>query len=134
MASETFEDIAKELDITPAAVSKTLSDADSRIQKLLENAARMNKIQLDLISPEFGFARGNSFVFKVKTYITYSPMNGVQVWYEHEGECAGCEEFGTCRQGIHLEFKERGIVILNKQMRPTDLVELLFKKLEGMVQ
>lgn len=100
---------------------------------MLENAARMNKIRLDLLSPELGFARGKSLIFKTRVYITYSPINALQVWYDHKGECEGCEEFGECRRGILQEFKERNLAIPNPALRPTDLIELLVKTLEGRV-
>ena len=126
--------MAKAQNISPAAVSRTLSDADSRIKVLLENAANMNKIRIDLLSPELGFARGQSLIFKVRVYITYSPVNGLQVWYEHQGACEGCEEYGICRQTIIREFTERGLNVPNPALRPTDLIEVLFKKLEGLVR
>lgn len=122
--------IAKRKKISLAAVSKTLREADERIRILLENAAKMNKIRIDKLSSQLGYARGFSLVFKVTVYITYSPANGVQVWYEHEGPCEGCEKLGECRIAILQEYEERQILVLNSSMRPTDLGELLFKKIE----
>ncbi|MHA2328631.1 MAG: hypothetical protein ACXACR_08930, partial [Candidatus Hodarchaeales archaeon] len=104
------------------------------VKDLLENAARMNKIKLDLLDRELGFARGMSHVFKVKAYITFSPENGLQVWYEHKGDCGGCEEFGYCRQTLLLEFKERNIKVPSPTLQPTDLGEFLFCILEEMVE
>ncbi|MHA2232576.1 MAG: hypothetical protein ACXAB4_08785 [Candidatus Hodarchaeales archaeon] len=127
------KEMAKQLDISPGAVSQFLTEANNRIRAILENAARMNKIRLDLLSPEVGFARGKSLIFKTQTYITYSPVNAVQVWYDHKGDCEGCEEFGDCRRGILQEFKERDLNVPNAALRPTDMVELLVRELEGMV-
>ncbi|MFQ5980534.1 MAG: hypothetical protein ACE5OZ_20545 [Candidatus Heimdallarchaeota archaeon] len=128
------KEIAKQQEISPASVSKALTNADDRIRLLLENAARMNTIHLELLSPALGYARGQSLVFKVKAYITYSPVNGVKVWYAHQGDCAGCEEFGMCRQAIYQEFKERNLSIPNPPLRPTDLIETLIEQLEGLVK
>ncbi|MFW9994724.1 MAG: hypothetical protein ACFFD4_21960 [Candidatus Odinarchaeota archaeon] len=130
----TGREIAGKKDVSPAFVSKTLKQTNKLVKDLLENAARMNKIKLDLLSEELGFARGKSHVFKVKAYITFSPENGVQVWYDHEGECASCGEFGHCRDVLLLEFKERNIDVPSPTLRPTDLGELLFKKLEELVE
>lgn len=128
------KEIAKQQEISPASVSKTLTDADGRIRLLLENAARMNTIHLELLSPALGYARGQSLVFKTKAYITYSPVNGLKVWYTHQGNCAGCEEFGMCRQAIYQEFKERNLPIPNPPLRPTDLIEVLIEQLEELVK
>jgi len=132
---QTFgKELAKQMNISPAAVSQTLSKANGRIIALIKNAVKMNKIRVDLLSPELGFARGESLIFKTRTYITYSPENGVQIWYDHKGDCEGCEEFGECRRDILQEFKERNLRPPNPMLRPTDLVETLVKQLERMLE
>ncbi|MHA2109485.1 MAG: hypothetical protein ACXABU_16610 [Candidatus Hodarchaeales archaeon] len=127
-------EIAKRKKVSPAFVSKTLKKTNGLVKDLLENAARMNKIKIEILSGELGFARGMSHVFIVKAYITFSPENGVQVWYEHKGDCGSCEEFVECRAGLIQEFKERNIRIPNSKLRPTDLGDLLFKKIEEMLE
>ncbi|MFX0152659.1 MAG: PCYCGC motif-containing (lipo)protein [Candidatus Hodarchaeota archaeon] len=126
--------IAKQKDVTPAFISKTLKIANKRIKSLLENTAKANKISLNLISAELGFAKGKSHIFNLAAYITFSPENGVQVWYDHKGDCATCEEFTHCRTVLLQEFKERNIKLDNTQLRPTDLGDYLFQKLEDMVK
>ena len=123
-------EIAAKKDVTPGMVSKTLSEANNRIKALLQNAARMNKITIKVISPELGYARGVSHMFDVNAYITYSPDNGVQVWYDHEGRCVQCEKYSFCRESILQEFKERNIKVEDPHLRPTDLVEKLLTILE----
>ncbi|MFX0092492.1 MAG: hypothetical protein ACFFBD_12080 [Candidatus Hodarchaeota archaeon] len=125
--------IAKLKKISRASVSKTLKEANERIKTLLDNAARMNKIHLELLSAELGFARGYSHVFKVRAYITYSPINGVNVWYEHEGICEDCEDFTSCRKLLIQEFKERNLSVPTNVLRPTILGEILFQKIERMI-
>ena len=127
-------EIAEKMKADPGFVSRSLKEANTRIKGLLENVARMNKIKLDLLNEELGVARGRSHVFNIKTYITFSPVNGVQVWYDHEGDCATCDEFAECRAGLIQEFKERNIKIPNPMLRPTDLSELLVKKIEEMLK
>ncbi len=126
-------EIAAKKDVTPGMVSKTLSEANNRIKALLQNAARMNKITLEVISPELGYARGTSHMFNVAVYITFSPDNGVQVWYDHKGSCVQCERYAFCRDTILQEFKERNIEVENPTLRPTDLVEILLNNLEEML-
>ncbi|MFQ5979623.1 MAG: hypothetical protein ACE5OZ_15960 [Candidatus Heimdallarchaeota archaeon] len=90
----------------------------------------MNKISLDLISEQLGYARGQSHMFDVPAYITFSPKNGVQVWYEDKGECVTCEKYNFCRQVIIQEFKERNLKLETPSLQPTLLVEALIAKLE----
>jgi hypothetical protein len=126
--------IAKQKDVSPAFVSKTLKIANKRIKSLLENTAKTNKISLDLVSAELGFAKGQSRIFNITAYITFSPENGLQVWYNHKGDCATCEEFFHCRTVLLQEFKERNIKLDNAQLQPTDLGDYLFQKLEEMAK
>jgi hypothetical protein len=126
--------IAKQRNVTPAFISRTLKEANKRIKTLLENTAQANKITLDRISAELGFAKGKSHMFDRTAYITFSPENGVQVWYDHKGDCTTCEELTHCRKILLQEFKERNIKIDNPQLRPTNLGDILFQKLEEMVQ
>ncbi|MHA2105466.1 MAG: hypothetical protein ACW981_18735 [Candidatus Hodarchaeales archaeon] len=122
--------IAKQLNVSPAFVSKSLKQGNQRIKVLFENTARSNKIKLDLLDPELGFARGYSHMLDIKAYITFSPTNGIQVWYEDKGDCANCEVFKECRTALLQEFKERNISIANPTLAPTNLGDELFKKLE----
>jgi hypothetical protein len=127
-------EIAAKREVTPGMVSKTLSEANKRVKALLQNAARMNKVTLKVISPELGYARGISHIFGVNAYITFSPDNGVHVWYDHKGDCVQCEKYTFCREIILQEFKERNIPLENPSLRPTNLVEILLTELEAMVK
>ena len=129
------KEIAERKKVTTGFVSKTLMDANERIRGLLEHAAHMNKITVEIINEEVGFARGRSAMLGgILCYITFSPKNGVQVWYEHKGECTDCEKYAMCRDILFQEFKERNVKLDNPSMRPTDLTDLLFKTLEEMVE
>ncbi len=126
--------IAKQRDVTPAFISKTLKEANKRIKSLLESTAKTNKITLELISAELGFAKGESHIFNLTAYITFSPENGVQVWYEHKGDCVTCDELIHCRTILLKEFKERNIKLENPHLQPTTLGEQLFQKLEELAK
>ncbi|UCE14471.1 MAG: hypothetical protein JSV04_04655 [Candidatus Heimdallarchaeota archaeon] len=129
------KEIAERKKVTTGFVSKTLMDANERIRGLLEHAAHMNKITVEILSEEVGFARGTSAMLGgILCYITFSPKNGVQVWYEHKGDCTNCEKFAMCKDILLQEFKERNVKVDNPSMRPTDLTDLLFKTLEEMVE
>ncbi len=122
-------EIAKRINVGPGYVSRSLKEVNKRIKGMFEEAAKMNKIKLDFINGELGIARGHSHIFNISTYLTFSPKNGIQVWYEHKGDCTSCEEYNDCREILIQEFKERDIKIPNKSLRPTDLSDILFKKI-----
>ena len=126
-------EIAKEKKVTPAFVSQTLKEANERIDTLLRDAAKANKIHLNYINKELGFARGKSFILKMTVFITFSPTNGVQVWYKQKGSCVGCEVYDECRTALLQEFKERNLPIDNPTLAPTHLSEILFDYLEKMI-
>ncbi|MFX1512726.1 MAG: hypothetical protein ACFFCQ_09080 [Promethearchaeota archaeon] len=126
----TGREIAQQIKVDPGFVSRSLKEANKRIKGLLEDVAKMNKIKLDLMNGELGIARGHSYIFDITAYLTFSPINGLQVWYEHKGDCTSCEEFVECRKALLQEFKERDLEIPNPTLRPTDLSDLLFKKIE----
>ncbi len=133
-AQHTGKRIAEQKQISPASVSKFLKEANARVLALLKNAAKMNKIHLELNSARFGFARGYSHVFNVPAYITYSPVNGVNVWYHHEGTCEACDDFTPCRKSLIKEFEERNIEVPDDVIRPTFLAEIIFEKIEKMIK
>ncbi|MHA1979198.1 MAG: hypothetical protein ACW98I_20015 [Candidatus Hodarchaeales archaeon] len=127
-------EIAEQKKVTQGFVSKSLGEANERVRGLIENAAHMNKISIDVLSDKLGYARGQSHMFDVPAYITYSPRNGVQVWYEDKGECVTCEKYDFCRTVILQEFKERNLKLTNPTLKPTQLIEVLIKKLEEMIE
>lgn len=126
--------IASQKDVSPAFISKTLKEANKRIKSLLESTAKANKISLELISDEQGFARGRSHMFDITAYITFSPENGIHVWYDHEGDCVKCHEYAHCRKVLLQEFKERNIRINDPKKRPSDLGNDLFRKIQEMLK
>lgn len=131
---QTVSEIAKSKKISDAAVSQTLKKATNRIRALLESTARTNKICLEIIAPELGYGRGKSRIFKVKAYITYSPFNGVNVWYDHDSDCGTCEEQDDCQSLIVREYQERKIPVPNENLPPAELSERLFQRLEALLE
>jgi transcriptional regulator len=125
--------IAKQKNVTPAFVSQSLKEAKQRIEDLLKDSARANKIKIEVLNSELGFARGQNQQLKTKAYITFSPINGVQVWYEHKGDCAGCDVLEECQTALIQEFKERNIPIVNQTLAPTHLSEIFFNHLEALI-
>ncbi len=124
-------EIAEKKGISRATVSKNLKHANNRVKSLLQNAAQMNKIHLDLLNEKLGYARGYNHIFKLQVHITYSPVNGIHVWYDHKGVCENCEDFVSCRKVLLQEFQERNLQVPHTAIRPTDLSDLLFQQIEA---
>lgn len=120
--------IAKELKVSRPFVSQAQKIAEQRIEKLLLTAAQMNRISINHIAPEFGFALGYNPASEAKTYITYSPEFRVQVWLDHEGECNKCELNSECDRILRGLAVEWGFSI-PKKMVPTQVAKTLFTKI-----
>ncbi|MGD9395265.1 MAG: hypothetical protein PVJ05_02435 [Candidatus Thorarchaeota archaeon] len=120
--------IAKELKVSRPFVSQAQRIAEQRIKKLLLTAAEMNRISIDKISPEVGFALGFNPANSARTYITYSPEFRVQVWHDHEGDCNNCELNTECDRILRGLALEWGFSI-PKELQPTQVAITLFNKI-----
>jgi hypothetical protein len=118
-------EIARELEVSRAFVSKAQRIAEERIEKILLYTASSNRIRIQHISSRYGLAVGNNPVNKSTTYIVYSPSLGAQVWYSHEGDCKNCSERSVCEEILHTLATEWSVPIL-RNLPPTDAVEELF--------
>jgi hypothetical protein len=120
--------IAKELKVSRPFVSQAQKIAEGRIKKLLLSAAQMNRISIDDISTESGFARGFNPATSAKTYITFSPEFRVQIWFDHEGDCGKCELYSECDRilrGLAVEWE----FSIPKEMNPSQVAKTLFDKI-----
>lgn len=122
--------IAEELDVSRPFVSQAQRIAEKRIRKLLLNAAQINRISINSISPKYGFALGYNPATDTRTYITYSPEFRVQVWSDHEGDCSQCELNSECDRILRGLALEWGFSI-PKDMPPTRVAKTLFDKIMG---
>jgi hypothetical protein len=121
-------EIAKELDVSRAFVSKAQRIAEERIEKILLYTASSNRVGVRHISPRYGFAVGVGPANKSETYIVYSPTLGSQVWYSHEGDCRNCSEKSVCEEILQTLAVEWAVPV-PKDLPPTDAVENLFNTL-----
>ena len=120
--------IANLLGISRQAVSKALHSIDGKIESALRDMARANRIQIGKIDVERGVLFGRSVPFQTNAYIFVSEKHGMQVWYEHEGDCKACDEFTRCIEFIWDFASELGIVI-EKTADPTKMAEELLTKI-----
>jgi len=80
--------IANLLGISRQAVSRALLGMDQKIESTLREMAQANQITTEKINAERGVLVGRSIPFKTAAIIFVSEKHGVQVWYEHDGDCS----------------------------------------------
>jgi len=124
--------IANLLGISRQAVSKALLVMDGKIESALRDMARSNQIAIDTINAERGILLGRSIPFQTAAIIFVSEKHGVQVWYDHDGDCGTCQRFTECIELLWDYATELGIRI-EKSTDPTKMAEELFKKVKAMV-
>jgi predicted transcriptional regulator len=125
--------IANLLGISRQAVSKALHSIDGKIESALRDMARANRIQIEKIDVERGVLLGRSIPFQANAYIFVSEKHGMQVWYEHDGDCKACDEFTRCIEFVWDFASELGITI-EKTADPTKMAEELLTKIRESVK
>jgi hypothetical protein len=119
-------DIADELNVSRPFISKEQRIAENRIKKLLHHAASINRITIHKLSPRYGIATGYCSASQTDTYILYSPIIGLQIWFAHKGNCAGCSDYPKCEATLTTLAKEWDIQV-SPNLAPTDLAINLFE-------
>ncbi len=120
--------IANQIGITRQGVSQALLAMDEKIDTSLKEMAKANRIQVEKIDVKKGVLFGKSIPFQTNAYIFVSEKHGMQVWYEHEGNCISCDEFTKCIEFIWDLAVELGIK-LEKTQDPTKMAEELLAKI-----
>jgi hypothetical protein len=124
--------IANLLGISRQAVSKAILAMDGKIESALRDMAQSNQIAIDKINAERGILLGLSIPIQTAAIIFISEKHGIQVWYDHEGDCGTCQRFTECIELLWDYATELGIKI-EKTADPTKMAEELFKKVKAMV-
>ena len=124
--------IANLLGISRQAVSKALLGMDEKIESTLREMARANQIMTEKINAERGVLVGQSIPFKTAAIIFVSEKHGVQVWYEHDGDCGACQRYAECIELLWDYATELGIRI-EKSADPTKMAEELFMKVKALL-
>ncbi len=125
-------DIARSFKISKQAVSKALITMDERIEKTLLEMARANQMEVERVNTKHGILFGHSVPFKSDAIIFISERHGMQVWYEHEGNCGACNRYSQCIE-LLWDFADEMKIKLEKTNDPTKLADELFEKLRGLV-
>jgi len=94
--------------------------------------AQSNQIAIDAINTERGILLGRSIPLQIPALIFISEKHGVQVWYDHEGDCGTCPRYTGCIELLWDYATELGIRI-EKTAHPTKMAEELFTKVKAML-
>lgn len=124
--------IANQLGISRQAVSRALLVMDEKVETALTEMANANQIAIEKIDTERGVLIGRSVPFQTAAIIFVSEKHGVQVWYEHEGDCGACPRYTGCIELLWDYATELGIKI-KKTADPTKMAEELFEKVKAMI-
>ncbi len=124
--------IATNFGISRQAVSKALLSIDGKIETALRVMAKANKIAIVKINPQLGVLLGRSVPLGADAIIFVSGSHGVQVWYEHDGDCGTCEEYAECIE-LLWDYADELDIALNRTADPTKMAEELFAKVKEMV-
>jgi len=124
--------IANLLGISRQAVSKALLVMDGKIESALRDMAQANQIAIDTINVERGILLGLSIPIQTAAIIFVSEKHGIQVWYDHDGDCDTCQRFTECIELLWDYATELGIRI-EKTAGPTKMAEELFSKVRAMI-
>ncbi len=124
--------IANLLGISRQAVSRALLVMDEKIGSTLREMAQANQIAIEKINAERGVLIGRSVPFQTAAIIFVSEKHGMQVWYEHDGDCGACQRYTECIELLWDYATELGIRI-EKTADPTKMAEELFKKVKAVV-
>ena len=125
--------IAKLFGISRQAVSRALLSMDKRIEESLLEMARANKIEVEKLDSKKGILFGRSVPFKANAVVFVSVKHGMQVWYEHEGECGSCERYRECIE-LLWDFAEEMGLKLQSTEDPTKIADELFEKLKNLIE
>ena len=122
--------IANLLGISRQAVSRALLVMDEKIGTTLREMALANQIAIEKINAERGVLLGRSIPFNAAAIIFVSEKHGMQVWYEHDGDCGSCQRYTECIELLWDYATELGIK-LEKTADPTKMAEELFTKVKA---
>ena len=125
--------IANLLGISRQAVSKALLVMNEKIESALREMAHANQIAIEKINADRGVLIGRSIPFQTAAIIFVSEKHGMQVWYEHDGDCGTCQRYTECIELLWDYATELGIRI-EKTADPTKIAEELFTKVKVIAQ
>jgi transcriptional regulator len=127
----TESDISRKEEISRQSVHIILDVAREKISQALKEAAEVNRIEIEQMDVMKGVLVGQSLEFGHKVVVTYSPSNGIRIWYAHDDDCRECKLDRSWVKIILKEAQERHIELSDAELRlaPHKLAKLIFSKI-----
>ncbi len=126
-------EIGRLLGTTRQASHRTFDIIDEKLSRAFKEAATSNHLEVKRISLVDGIMEAYSPVHRMPVFVSVSKINGLMVWYMHEGECGSCPEEPGCRKYLEAEASERGIELTSVDFKipPTELAIKIFGRYLG---
>ncbi|MCX6654350.1 MAG: hypothetical protein NTY03_04420 [Candidatus Bathyarchaeota archaeon] len=130
--SNSQSEIGRLLGISRQAAHKSLSQIDEKVEHAFREAAKTNNLEIKSINLVDGIMESYSPIHKLPVFVSFSRINGLRVWYMHEGNCSSCGYEAACRTFLEREAEERSITLggYEKGLPPTQLALKVFKVVE----
>lgn len=127
--SNTQSEIGRLLGISRQAAHKSLSQIDEKVEQAFREAAKTNNLEIRNINLVDGIMESYSPIHKLPVFVSFSKVNGLRVWYMHEGNCSSCGHEAECRIYLEKEAVERDVALSDAEARlpPTRLALKVFK-------
>jgi len=129
----TKSEIGRILRITRQAAYRILGIIDDKVELAFTEVAKTNSLEVKRINVVDGIMEAYSPAYNIPVFVSFSKINGLRVWYLHEGNCGECVQEKSCRDFLESEVKERGIELTEEDLRlsPTRLVLKVFERYMG---
>jgi transcriptional regulator len=127
----TESDISRREEISRQSVHIILDVAREKISQALKETVEVNRIRVEHLDVAKGILVGESLEFGHKVVVTYSPSNGIRIWYAHDADCRECKLDKSWVKVILKEAQERRIELSDAELRlpPRTLAKLIFSKM-----
>lgn len=124
-------EIGRHLGVSRQAIHISLSLIDTKIKKAFTEACESNKLEPRSINVKEGIMKAYSPAYGLPVVLSLTRVNGLQVWYLYERNCANCVRNTACRAMLLNEVEERKIVLTGEEleMAPTHLARAMFGRL-----
>jgi transcriptional regulator len=127
----TESDISRKEEISRQSVHIILDVAREKILQALKEAADINRIKIEHMDVMKGILVGESLEFGHRVVVTFSPSNGIRIWYAHDDDCRECKLDRSWVRVILKEAHERQVELSDVELRlpPHKLAKLIFSKI-----
>jgi len=127
----TESDISRKEEISRQSVHIILDVAQEKLSRALKEAAEVNRIRVSHMDPAKAVLFGESLEFGHKVVVTYSPSNGIKIWYAHDDDCRECRLDKSWVKVILKEAEQRRIELSAAEIQrpPHKLAKLIFSKM-----